>query len=95
MGKEIFTAENKLRYHNSSAHRIAWIHITIFRTCKQNLQCAMYIKSFKLSYPIYFIIIFLFFYGPCSSVGIATDYGLDGPGIESRWGEISARPDWP
>jgi hypothetical protein len=21
-----------------------------------------------------------------SSVGIATDYGLDGPGIESRWG---------
>jgi hypothetical protein len=26
--------------------------------------------------------------GPDSSVGIATDYGLDGPGIESRWGEI-------
>ena len=23
--------------------------------------------------------------GPASSVGIATDYGLDGPGIESRW----------
>jgi hypothetical protein len=22
------------------------------------------------------------------SVGIATGYGLDGPGIESRWGEI-------
>jgi hypothetical protein len=21
-----------------------------------------------------------------ASVGIATDYGLDGPGIESRWG---------
>jgi hypothetical protein len=28
------------------------------------------------------------FKGPVSSVGIATDYGLDGPGIESRWGEI-------
>ena len=26
--------------------------------------------------------------GPGSSVGIATDYGLDGPGIESWWGEI-------
>jgi hypothetical protein len=26
--------------------------------------------------------------GPGSSVGIATDYGLDGPRIESRWGEI-------
>ena len=25
---------------------------------------------------------------PGSSVGIATDYELDGPGIESRWGEI-------
>jgi hypothetical protein len=25
-------------------------------------------------------------YGPGSSVGIATDYGLDGPGIKSRWG---------
>ena len=24
--------------------------------------------------------------GRCSSVGIATSYGLDGPGIESRWG---------
>ena len=28
------------------------------------------------------------FYYPGSSVGIATDYGLDGPGIESLWGEI-------
>jgi hypothetical protein len=26
--------------------------------------------------------------GPGSSVGIATGYGLDGAGIESRWGEI-------
>ena len=26
--------------------------------------------------------------GPGSVVGIAIVYGLDGPGIESRWGEI-------
>jgi hypothetical protein len=26
--------------------------------------------------------------GPGSSVGIATGYGLDGPGIEFRWGKI-------
>ena len=32
--------------------------------------------------------------GPGSSVGIATNYGLDGPGIESRWGEIF-RPSRP
>jgi hypothetical protein len=24
--------------------------------------------------------------GPCSSAGMATGYGLDGSGIESRWG---------
>jgi len=30
--------------------------------------------------------------GPCSSVGIATGYGLDGPGIESRWGERFSAP---
>ena len=30
-------------------------------------------------------------HGPGSSVGIATDYGLDGPGIESRWDEIFRR----
>ena len=34
--------------------------------------------------------------GPVSSVGIATAYGLDGPGIESRWGEIfRTSPDRP
>ena len=31
-------------------------------------------------------ITYSFVCGPGSSVGIATDYGLDGPGIESRWG---------
>ena len=34
--------------------------------------------------------------GPGSSVGIATDYELDGPGIESLWGAIfHTRPDRP
>jgi len=34
--------------------------------------------------------------GPGSVVGIATTYGLDGPGIESRWGEIfRTSPDRP
>jgi hypothetical protein len=31
--------------------------------------------------------------GPGSSVGIAIDYGVDGPGIESRWGP-DFRPAW-
>jgi len=34
------------------------------------------------------------FRGPGNSVGTATDYGLDGPEIESQWGEIF-RPSRP
>ena len=30
--------------------------------------------------------------GPGSSVGIATGYGLDGPGIESQWGARFSAP---
>ena len=33
-----------------------------------------------------------FFRGPGSSVGIATGYWLDGPGIESRWGARYSGP---
>ena len=33
--------------------------------------------------------------GPGSSVGIATDYGLDGLGIKSGGVRFSAPPDWP
>jgi hypothetical protein len=43
-----------------------------------------------------FIHIYIWYRGPGSSVGIATDYGLDGPGIESQWGErFRTRPDRP
>jgi len=47
--------------------------------------------------PCVFISKYAFFCGPGSSVGIPTGYGLDGPGIESRWGgEIfRACPDRP
>ena len=31
------------------------------------------------------MILYFFLCGPGTVVGIATDYGLDGPGIESRW----------
>jgi hypothetical protein len=36
--------------------------------------------------PFFFYHILSHFRGPGSSAGIATDYGLDGPVIESRWG---------
>jgi len=34
------------------------------------------------------IYIYIYIYGLGSVVGRATVYGLDGPGIEFRWGEI-------
>jgi len=37
---------------------------------------------------IYLFIPFIYLFWPGSVVGIATAYGLNGPGIESRWGEI-------
>jgi hypothetical protein len=34
----------------------------------------------------FLIYLSIYFRGPDSLVGIATGYGLDGPGTESRWG---------
>ena len=45
---------------------------------------------------IKFTFSFHLYMGRDSAVGIETRYGLDGPGIESRWGEIfRTRPDRP
>jgi hypothetical protein len=46
----------------------------------------MYFIGHLLTVLNYFFIVNLINSGPSSSVGIATGYGLDGPGIESRWG---------
>jgi hypothetical protein len=41
---------------------------------------------------VYYIFQYLGLFGPGSVVGIATSYGLDGPGIESRWGARFSAP---
>ena len=41
--------------------------------------------TFLLEHPVY---------GPGSSVGIATGYGLEGPRIESRWGRDYPHLSW-
>ena len=44
----------------------------------------------------YYYYYYYYYKGRDSSVGVATRYGLNGPGIESRWGEIfRTHPDWP
>ena len=47
-----------------------------------------YVKP-RINYSIIFLT------GRGSSVGIATRYGLDGPGIESRWGRDFPHPSSP
>ena len=59
-------------------------HNRVGESCKKNQR------------DVQFIFIYIVKRGPGSSVGIATAYGLDGPGIESRWGEIfRTSPDRP
>ena len=51
----------------------------------------IYIYIFSLAQPLLYKI-FLKGMGRDGSVGIATRYGLDGPGIESRWGARFSAP---
>ena len=72
-------------------------------TCKNTLfsQYLLCLSFSSLRSPVIFpyslhlFLVFPPYCGPGSSVGIATDYGLDGPWIESRWGEIFRCPDRP
>jgi hypothetical protein len=43
-------------------------------------------------YPLAYRLCYSFSGGPGSSVGEVTAYGLDGPGIESRWGARFSAP---
>jgi hypothetical protein len=50
------------------------------------------IVSFSFPSFLSFLSLYPFFMSRDSSVGIATRYGLDGPGIESRWGRDFTYP---
>ena len=43
-------------------------------------------------YRTYFSLVTAGYCGPGSVIGTATSYGLDGPGIESRWGARFSAP---
>jgi hypothetical protein len=70
-------------------------YIFVYNHCPQVCVC-LYSTHFCYTYAVqclrsaisckHFKIVPLIMCGPGNSVGIATDYGLDGPGIESRWG---------
>jgi hypothetical protein len=45
----------------------------------------IHLKAFLFKFDNVLLFKCMYVCGPGSSVGIATGYGLDGPGIESRW----------
>ena len=67
-----------------------------FGRLRWNFSCKLLRLYFILTLPnlcmlrklrfLQIIFRFTYFFGPGSSVGIATGYGLDGPGTKSRWG---------
>jgi hypothetical protein len=76
--------------------RLGWIVLENYHTneCTQNRQVTL---EFYVNFTFYvlfkkcvinFTLLFVCGRTRVSSVGIATRYGLEGPGIESRWGEV-------
>jgi hypothetical protein len=71
MEKDLVKAEEQLRKRGSVTRKIRETH-TKFST--GNAPCEQDMQFKNVTVTSY------------SSVGIANGYGLDGPGIESRWG---------
>ena len=60
------------------------MYVCMYYVCMYVL--CMYVCMYYVC--IMYVCMYVYQRGPGSSVGIATDNGLDVPGIESRWGEI-------
>jgi hypothetical protein len=71
---------------NWSCHHVQWRRQIADRLDRG--ICRLESCSMKLAviYIYMYVCVCVCVCGPGSSVGIATDYGLDGPGIKSRWG---------
>ena len=67
-----------------------------FNVFDASIKCLCVIKCY-LSHFYTFLdyFVFLLLVGQDSVVGIATRYGLDGPGIESQWGRDFPQPSRP
>jgi hypothetical protein len=73
-----------LRLQTQTLYMYYWLLFYCYNSCKNAPQC--YVAR---TLPVLFISrVYVPACGPGISVGIATSCGLDGPGIESRWGEI-------
>ena len=91
--KKIETCRSGFKCFKWKLYRcICWLIVDVIYIC-----IYIYIYSYNnycdsLIFPKFCVTLLLFLVGRDSSVGIATHYGLDGPGIESRWGAIFSAP---
>jgi hypothetical protein len=69
-------------------HSCIFIKEYFFSIKSQSLYVIILQNEFQTLFYHYLYYTLCLCCGPGSSVGVTTDYGLDGPGIESRWGEI-------
>ena len=63
-----------------------YIYIYIYEVSLPFLN--IYIYTYMLPFLHIYIYMCVYMYGPSSSIGIATDYGLDGPGSNPGGDEI-------
>jgi len=61
------------------------IYLSIYLSICLSVYLSIYLSIYISTYLPTYLPTYVPACGPSSSVGIATDYGLDGPGIESRW----------
>ena len=79
-------------FHTVTTVTRTHLNFTLYLHC---LSCFVNCRK-GIRLPNEFVLMYFSHRGPGSVVGIATGYGLDGPGFESRWGEIfRTSPDRP
>ena len=79
--------KNCRRPINYKRHKVIRpVFLLLLKCCTQEHFTELYNNNAE-SVNIFFVLLSVFL-GPDKVVGIATGYGLDGPGIESRWGKI-------
>ena len=86
------TKFQKATTHNHIQHMTRFLNPCFGKSLKIRINScnAFFLRSAIDLFDITYLL------GPGSSVGIATAYGRDGPGIDSRWGEIFRTcPDLP
>jgi hypothetical protein len=72
--------------------RDSLVKFLTYYAMRRHIQRRKQIDYFAFLIYSYFYIAISVYVGRCSSVGIATRYGLGGPGIESRWGRDFSAP---